>query len=88
MMPTATLLVDTTASSASEIVTDWALTLAFPCQMPLLVFSTMVLLAIQVASSFPSTTPKTLQIAAKLREYDFDFCSNELVEWIVSLQNC
>ena len=24
---------------------------------------------------FPSTTPKTLQIAAKLREYDFDFAA-------------
>lgn len=46
------LLVDTTASSASEIVTDWALSLGLSCQMLLLVFSTMVLLAIQVASSF------------------------------------
>ena len=45
------LLVDTSASSASEIVTDWALTLVFPCQMLLLVFSTMVLLAIRGDSS-------------------------------------
>lgn len=69
------LLVDTTASSASEIVTDWALTLG----LSLSDAAARVLYNGIVGDTgrflFPSTTPKTLQIAAKLREYDFDFAS-------------
>ena len=69
------LLVDTTASSASEIVTDWALTLG----LSLSDAAARVLYNGIVGDTgrflFPSTTPKTLQIAAKLREYDFDFAA-------------
>ena len=69
------LLVDTTASSASEIVTDWALSLG----LSLSDAAARVLYNGIVGDTgrflFPSTTPKTLQIAAKLREYDFDFAA-------------
>ena len=69
------LLVDTSASSASEIVTDWALTLG----LSLSDAAARVLYNGIVGDTgrflYPSTTPKTLQIAAKLREYDFDFAS-------------
>ena len=73
------LLVDTTASSASEIVTDWALSLG----LSLSDAAARVLYNGIVGDTgrflFPSTTfPKTLQIAAKLREYDFD-----LRQWLV-----
>lgn len=67
------LLVDTTASSASEIVTDWALTVG----LALSDAAARVLYNGIVGDTgrflFPSTTAKTLHIAAKLREYDFDF---------------
>ena len=67
------LLIDTTASSASEIVTDWALTVG----LALSDAAARVLYNGIVGDTgrflFPSTTSKTLHIAAKLREYDFDF---------------
>lgn len=67
------LLVDTSASSASEIVTNWALTLG----LSLSDAAARVLYNGIVGDTgrflFPSTTAKTLHIAAKLREYDFDF---------------
>lgn len=69
------LLVDTTASSASEIVTDWALSM----KLNLSDAAARVLYNGIVGDTgrflYPATTPKTLQIAAKLREYDFDFAA-------------
>ena len=66
------LLVDTSASSASEIVTDWALTLG----LSLSDAAARVLYNGIVGDTgrflYPSTTPKTLQIAAKLQGYVFD----------------
>lgn len=65
--------VDTTASSASEIITDFALTVG----LKLSDFAASVLYNGIVGDTgrflYPATTSKTMQIAAKLREYDFDF---------------
>ncbi|MFC5631991.1 MULTISPECIES: DHH family phosphoesterase [Streptococcus] len=65
--------VDTTASSASEIITDFALTVG----LQLSDFAASVLYNGIVGDTgrflYPATTSKTMQIAAKLREYDFDF---------------
>lgn len=65
--------VDTTASSASEIITDFALTVG----LQLSDFAASVLYNGIVGDTgrflYPATTSKTMQIAAKLREYNFDF---------------
>lgn len=69
------LLVDTTASSASEIVTDWALSVG----LKLSDAAARVLYNGIVGDTgrflYPATTPKTLRFAAQLREYDFDFAA-------------
>lgn len=65
--------VDTSASSASEIITDWALTTGLKFSD----FAASVLYNGIVGDTgrflYPATTSKTMQIAAHLREYDFDF---------------
>ncbi|HGC8164391.1 TPA: bifunctional oligoribonuclease/PAP phosphatase NrnA [Streptococcus agalactiae] len=65
--------VDTNASSASEIVTDFALS----CDLLLSTSSARVLYNGIVGDTgrflYPATTSKTLKIASKLREFDFDF---------------
>lgn len=65
--------VDTTASSASEIITDWALS----SNLALTDFAASVLYNGIVGDTgrflYPATTSKTMEIAAKLREFDFDF---------------
>lgn len=67
--------VDTTASSASEIITDFALS----TDLSLNPTAAHLLYAGIVGDTgrflYPATTSKTLTIAAKLREYDFDFAS-------------
>lgn len=65
--------VDTNASSASEIVTDFALS----CDLLLSTSAARVLYNGIVGDTgrflYPATTSKTLKIASKLREFDFDF---------------
>ncbi|MCC9987479.1 bifunctional oligoribonuclease/PAP phosphatase NrnA [Streptococcus agalactiae] len=65
--------VDTNASSASEIVTDFALS----CDLALSTSAARVLYNGIVGDTgrflYPATTSKTLKIASKLREFDFDF---------------
>lgn len=65
--------VDTNASSASEIVTDFALS----CDLLLSTNAARVLYNGIVGDTgrflYPATTSKTLKIASKLREFDFDF---------------
>lgn len=65
--------VDTNASSASEIVTDFALS----CDLLLPTSAARVLYNGIVGDTgrflYPATTSKTLKIASKLREFDFDF---------------
>ncbi|HGD5585144.1 TPA: bifunctional oligoribonuclease/PAP phosphatase NrnA [Streptococcus agalactiae] len=67
--------VDTNASSASEIVTDFALS----CDLLLSTSAARVLYNGIVGDTgrflYPATTSKTLKIASKLREFDFDFSS-------------
>lgn len=67
------LYVDTTASSASEIITDFALStnLALSNEAARLLYCGIV--GDTGRFLYPSTTSKTLSIASKLREYDFDF---------------
>ncbi|HFV2968390.1 TPA: bifunctional oligoribonuclease/PAP phosphatase NrnA [Streptococcus agalactiae] len=65
--------VDTNASSASEIVTDFALS----CDLLLSTSAARVLYNGIVGDTgrflYPATTSKTLKIASRLREFDFDF---------------
>ncbi len=65
--------VDTNASSASEIVTDFTLS----CDLLLSTSAARVLYNGIVGDTgrflYPATTSKTLKIASKLREFDFDF---------------
>lgn len=65
--------VDTNASSASEIVTDFALS----CDLLLSTSAARVLYNGIVGDTgrflYPATTSKTLKIASKLRAFDFDF---------------
>lgn len=65
--------VDTTASSASEMITDFALETG----LKLSDFAAAVLYNGIVGDTgrflYPATTSKTMLIAAKLREYSFDF---------------
>lgn len=65
--------VDTNASSTSEIVTDFALS----CDLLLSTSAARVLYNGIVGDTgrflYPATTSKTLKIASKLREFDFDF---------------
>lgn len=65
--------VDTIASSASEIITDFALSTGLKLNQA----AARLLYAGIVGDTgrflYPATTSKTLTIAAKLREYDFDF---------------
>lgn len=65
--------VDTNASSASEIVTDFAIS----CDLLLSTSAARVLYNGIVGDTgrflYPATTSKTLKIASKLREFDFDF---------------
>ncbi|HEO8366312.1 TPA: bifunctional oligoribonuclease/PAP phosphatase NrnA [Streptococcus agalactiae] len=65
--------VDTNASSASEIVADFALS----CDLLLSTSAARVLYNGIVGDTgrflYPATTSKTLKIASKLREFDFDF---------------
>ncbi|HEN9294109.1 TPA: bifunctional oligoribonuclease/PAP phosphatase NrnA [Streptococcus agalactiae] len=65
--------VDTNASSASEIVTDFALS----CDLLLSTSAARVLYNGIVGDTgrflYPATSSKTLKIASKLREFDFDF---------------
>ena len=65
--------VDTNASSAGEIVTDFALS----CDLLLSTSAARVLYNGIVGDTgrflYPATTSKTLKIASKLREFDFDF---------------
>lgn len=65
--------VDTNASSASEIVTDFALS----CDLLLSTSAARVLYNGIVGDTgrflYPATTSKTLKIASKLCEFDFDF---------------
>ncbi|HEO6612792.1 TPA: bifunctional oligoribonuclease/PAP phosphatase NrnA [Streptococcus agalactiae] len=65
--------VDTNASSASEIVTEFALS----CDLLLSTSAARVLYNGIVGDTgrflYPATTSKTLKIASKLREFDFDF---------------
>ncbi|MGT2929520.1 DHH family phosphoesterase [Streptococcus dentasini] len=67
--------VDTQASSASEIITDFALSAGFDFSDE----AARLLYAGIVGDTgrflYSATTPKTLRLAAKLREYDFDFAS-------------
>ncbi|MFC3932809.1 DHH family phosphoesterase [Streptococcus dentapri] len=67
------LHVDTTASSASEIITDWALNTG----LTLSDAAARVLYNGIVGDTgrflYAATTAKTLRIAAKLREHNFDF---------------
>ncbi|MCW8645622.1 bifunctional oligoribonuclease/PAP phosphatase NrnA [Streptococcus macedonicus] len=67
------LYVDTTASSASEIITDFALStnLALSNEAARLLYCGIV--GDTGRFLYPATTSKTLSIASKLREYDFDF---------------
>lgn len=67
--------VDTTASSASEIVTDFALTtgLELSNKAARLLYNGIV--GDTGRFLYPATTSKTMAIASKLREYDFDFSS-------------
>ncbi|MGT2907897.1 DHH family phosphoesterase [Streptococcus dentiloxodontae] len=69
------LYVDTSASSASEIITDWALNTG----LKLSDAAARVLYNGIVGDTgrflYSATTPKTLRIAAALREYDFDFAA-------------
>ncbi|MBM7642172.1 DHH family phosphoesterase [Streptococcus loxodontisalivarius] len=65
--------VDTNASSASEIITDFALEtgLALNDQAARLLYAGIV--GDTGRFLYPATTSKTLELAAKLRQYDFDF---------------
>ncbi|MGT2742995.1 DHH family phosphoesterase [Streptococcus plurextorum] len=65
--------VDTTASSASEIISDWAFSvgLTLSNEGAALLYNGIV--GDTGRFLYPATTSKTMQIAAKLREYDFDF---------------
>lgn len=67
--------VDTAASSASEIVTDFALTtgLELSNEAARLLYNGIV--GDTGRFLYPATTSKTMAIASKLREYDFDFSS-------------
>ncbi len=67
------LYVDTTTSSASEIITDFALStsLALSNEAARLLYCGIV--GDTGRFLYPATTSKTLSIASKLREYDFDF---------------
>ncbi len=67
------LYVDTTASSASEIVTDFALSthLSLSNEAARLLYCGIV--GDTGRFLYPATTSKTMLIASKLREYDFDF---------------
>ncbi|CDO18314.1 DHH family phosphoesterase [Streptococcus gallolyticus] len=67
------LYVDTTASSASEIITDFALStnLALSNEAARLLYCGIV--GDTGRFLYPATTSKTLSIASKLREYNFDF---------------
>lgn len=66
-------LVDTTASSASEMVTDLALTtgLALPLSAVRLLYAGIV--GDTGRFLFPNATAKTFSLAGKLRSYDVDF---------------
>lgn len=67
--------VDTTASSTSEIVTDFALNtgLALSDAAARVLYNGIV--GDTGRFLYPATTSKTLMIASKLREYDFDFAA-------------
>lgn len=67
--------VDTAASSASEIITDFALTtgLELSNEAARLLYNGIV--GDTGRFLYPATTSKTMAIASKLREYDFDFSS-------------
>lgn len=67
------LYVDTTASSASEIITDFALAtdLELTAEAARLLYTGIV--GDTGRFLYPATTSKTLNIAAILRGYDFDF---------------
>lgn len=67
------LYVDTSASSASEIITDFALTthLTLSDEAARLLYCGII--GDTGRFLYPATTSKTLSIASKLREYDFDF---------------
>lgn len=67
--------VDTQASSASEIVTDWALSvnLELSAEAARLLYTGIV--GDTGRFLYAATTPKTLRIAAALREFDFDFAA-------------
>ncbi|EGJ27153.1 DHH family phosphoesterase [Streptococcus porcinus] len=68
-------LVDTTASSASEIIAD----LAFSLNLTLSAKAASLLYTGIVGDTgrflYPATTAKTFHIASKLREYQFDFAT-------------
>lgn len=65
--------VDTTASSASEIITDFALAtkLAISDEAARLLYTGIV--GDTGRFLYPATTSKTMVLAGKLRDYDFDF---------------
>lgn len=65
--------VDTSASSASEIITDLALSthLTVPTSAARLLYCGIV--GDTGRFLYPATSSKTFQMAAKLRSYDFDF---------------
>lgn len=65
--------VDTTASSASEIITDFALAtkLAISDEAARLLYTGIV--GDTGRFLYPATTSKTMFLAGKLRDYDFDF---------------
>lgn len=67
------LYVDTTASSASEIITEFALTtgLKLSDEAARLLYAGII--GDTGRFLYPATSSKTLQLAAKLRAYDFDF---------------
>lgn len=69
------LYVDPNASSASEIITDFALStnLALSNEAARLLYSGIV--GDTGRFLYPATTSKTLLLASKLREYDFDFAT-------------
>ena len=67
--------VDTGSSSASEMITLFAQTTQLPCQIELLSYFLQELLVIQVVFLYPSTTARTLRLAASLREHNFDFAA-------------
>lgn len=67
--------VDTSASSASEIITDFAVTtrLELPKEAARLLYAGIV--GDTGRFLYPSTTAKTFRLAAELREFDLDFAA-------------